>query len=98
MKRKLITLMATILCLGTVLNGCGKADEKTESPVESFTGTLRILNIKSEVNDQIVALGKQYQQETGITVDVLSVPAGVDAQATLKWMTCLSPLIIRPRI
>ncbi len=84
MKKITVTLLAAALCMGTVLNGCGKTEVETSAPEQPFTGTLRLLNIKSEVNDQLVSLGKQYQQETGVGVEVLSVPAGVDAQATLK--------------
>ena len=86
-----------MLFLCAVLSGCGQKAETEEVPAPvPFTGTLRLLNIKSEVNDQINELAKKYQQETGITVEVIPLPAGVDAQATLKgyYMSDQMPDII----
>lgn len=83
MKKYNTLFFSLILALCTILGGCGQTT--SEAPQEAtFTGTLRVLNIKSEVNDQIVALGQKYEQETGIKVEIVAVPAGVDAQATLK--------------
>ena len=84
MKRFGAIIISLSLLICTVLGGCGAS--KTQEVVEdaAFEGTLTLLNIKSEVADQIVALGNQYEKETGIKVEVLNVPAGVDAQATLK--------------
>ena len=76
-------LIATLLAL-SILSGCGKVDEGTTEEASTFSGTIRVLNIKSEVSEQMSALAKQYQKETGIAVEIMDVPAGVDAQATLK--------------
>ena len=75
--------LIAMLLVVTLLVGCGKAVSEVEETT-SFTGTIKLLNIKSEVNEQIKALAQQYQKETGITVEVIEVAAGVDAQATLK--------------
>ena len=77
------SLIAMLLFI-TVLSGCGKSDAEVTEEAIAFTDTLRILNIKSEVDAQIQALAQKYTQETGIAVEVIGVPAGVDAQATLK--------------
>lgn len=85
MKKICSYLICTMFFLCAILSGCGQKAETEEVSAEvPFTGTLRLLNMKSEVNDQINELAKKYQQETGITVEVILLPAGVDAQATLK--------------
>ncbi len=74
--------LVVLLCLSLVACGQQAAEETEETT--TFQGTLRLVNIKSEVDSQIKALAQQYTKETGIAVEVISVPAGVDAQATLK--------------
>ncbi len=78
-----ITLCAAFI-LRTVLGGCGKKAEVTSEVTSTFQGPLRLLNTKSEVNEQIKELAQLYEKETGIKVEVLAVGADVDAQATLK--------------
>ncbi len=69
----------------TVFGGCGQKNAADgEAEAQSEPATITLLNAKSEVNSQIEALAQQYQKETGVTVNVIVVPAGVDAQATLK--------------
>jgi raffinose/stachyose/melibiose transport system substrate-binding protein len=83
-KRKTIALItATLLCF--TLIGCGKSSEseaveETDNSVKEIT----LLNIKSEVSSQLEELAAQYKSETGISVNIISVQSGVDAQATLK--------------
>ncbi len=84
MRKHGIFLLSFVLFMCSILSGCGQKSEETAEETDSFTGTLRVLNTKSEVNDQINALAQKYTQETGIAVEIIEVPAGVDAQATLK--------------
>jgi raffinose/stachyose/melibiose transport system substrate-binding protein len=84
MRKQGIFLLVAALSMWSILGGCGQKTEETAEESTSFTGTLRVLNTKSEVNDQIKALAQKYTQETGIAVEIIEVPAGVDAQATLK--------------
>ena len=84
MRKQGIFLLVAVLSMWSILGGCGQKAEETAEESNSFTGTLRVLNTKSEVNDQIKALAQKYTQETGIAVEIIEVPAGVDAQATLK--------------
>ncbi len=86
MKKSVVFLLSTLILGVTLTGGCGKNDTEIQADgaTATFDGTLRVLNIKSEVNEQINALAKEYTKETGIAVEILEVPAGVDAQATLK--------------
>lgn len=66
-----------------IASGCGQ-DKEVEAGVEGSAGSITLLNIKNEVASQMEALAKQYEAETGVKVNVISVQSGVDAQATLK--------------
>lgn len=66
-----------------IASGCGQSKE-VESEASESVSSISLLNIKSEVASQMEALAKQYEAETGIKVNVISVQSGVDAQATLK--------------
>ncbi len=83
-KRRFISLI-TVLALMLLTFGCNKATtESVEETDAGTTGSITLLNIKGEVTSQIEALAKQYTQETGVPVTVVTVPAGVDVQATIK--------------
>ncbi|WP_029233274.1 ABC transporter substrate-binding protein [Butyrivibrio sp. VCB2006] len=84
MRRVNAIAISLILLACLVLGGCGASQTEDVTTEAAFEGTLRLLNIKSEVSEQIGTLASQYEKETGIKVEVLNVPAGVDAQATLK--------------
>ncbi len=76
-------LIAALLFI-TLLSGCGKAETEVVEEAAPFTGTIRVLNIKSEVDAQMNTLAQEYTKETGIAVEIIAVSSGVDAQATLK--------------
>ncbi|MCR5580758.1 MAG: ABC transporter substrate-binding protein [Pseudobutyrivibrio sp.] len=83
MKRITSIAFALFISASLVLTGCGAKDTKTsENSAEADSITL--LNIKSEVSEQIEKLASTYQSETGVTVNVINVEAGVDAQASVK--------------
>ncbi|SEM05032.1 raffinose/stachyose/melibiose transport system substrate-binding protein [Butyrivibrio sp. ob235] len=79
--RKIISVI-TAFSLILMSAGCSKTAQEAEQPAEP--GTITLLNIKSEVGSQIGDLAKEYSKESGVSVNVINVPAGVDAQATLK--------------
>ena len=83
MKKRIYLYMALILTLTCILSGCGQ-NNNTEAETTENTGSITLLNIKSEVASQIEALGQGYEKETGIKVNVITVQSGVDSQATLK--------------
>ena len=66
-----------------ITSGCGQTKE-IETASADAAGAISLLNIKSEVASQLDALAKQYETETGVKVNVITVQSGVDAQATLK--------------
>ncbi len=83
MKKRHQVLVALITASLLVFTGCGQsATEETEASAQATSLTL--LNIKSEVSSQMEELAAKYKQETGITVNVITVVSGVDSQAMLK--------------
>ena len=85
MKQLKSIVLSTFLASVLLVSGCGKAAESEGSSADEATNkSITLLNIKSEVSSQIEELGAKYAQETGITVNVINVQSGVDAQATLK--------------
>jgi raffinose/stachyose/melibiose transport system substrate-binding protein len=83
MKKCLSISLAMMLTLTSVLSGCGQSKE-VETEETSSVESISVLNIKSEVGSQMKTLAQQYEQETGIKVNIINVETGVDAQATLK--------------
>ena len=83
MKKNHIIPIALVMAFMLIASGCGQ-DKETEAGVEESVNSISLLNIKSEVATQMEALAKQYEAETGVKVNVISVQSGVDAQATLK--------------
>jgi len=83
MKKNHIIPIALVMAFMLIASGCGQ-DKETEAGVEESVSSISLLNIKSEVATQMEALAKQYEAETGVKVNVISVQTGVDAQATLK--------------
>ena len=83
MKKIHIIPLAFVMAFMFIMSGCGQ-DKEVEAGVEESVSSISLLNIKSEVATQMEALAKQYEAETGVKVNVISVQSGVDAQATLK--------------
>ena len=83
MKKFYVLPLALLLAFMCIASGCGQNEEVEADTAESVS-SITLLNIKSEVSTQMEALGKQYEAETGIKVNVITVTSGVDAQATLK--------------
>ncbi len=94
MKRKqashLLQLAAVSTSVLIFLNGCalkpfGNAKTVSEDAV-SENISISLLNSKSEVASQIDKLAAAYQSESGVNVEVRTVPSGVDSQALLKGL------------
>ena len=82
--RKQMSIWMSLILIGTlVFAGCGKQQETGEE-TETTGVSITLLNIKSEIKEQLETLAQTYQAETGVEVKIMNVPAGVDAQATLK--------------
>lgn len=92
-KKVLSMLMATTLVATMV--GCGNTDNsessesqtdttaKAETP-EKKTGTIRLVNGKVEIDEQLKALAAKYEEETGVKVEIESIGGGADMGSTLK--------------
>ncbi len=85
MRKRILLSIFLVITLAASSISCGKNSSKSqENESQSQVASLKLLNIKSEVNTQLQALADRYQKETGVTVEIIPVAAGVDAQATLK--------------
>ncbi len=86
MKVKGILFAVVTIMVCAILSACKNAPEAKEVTPEDGAKSIRILNIKSEVNSQIEALAAQYEKEKGVHVEVIGVDAGggTDSQALLK--------------
>lgn len=83
MKKLYSISLAMVIMLTCILSACGQSKEIETDTTESVS-SISLLNIKSEVADQMEALAQQYEKETGVKVNIMTVQSGVDAQATLK--------------
>lgn len=80
-KKVLATIAAATVACG-MLTGCGGASNSGSS--SSGNKTVKICQLKVEINDQLQSLAKKYEEETGVKVEVNSVGGGADYGATLK--------------
>ncbi|SER84355.1 raffinose/stachyose/melibiose transport system substrate-binding protein [Butyrivibrio fibrisolvens] len=85
MKKRIVCSMVLTMALvfGTSCSS-KETEDVQETGAASTAESITILNIKGEVAPQMKVLADEYKNQTGITVNVLGVDAGVDAQATLK--------------
>ena len=82
--KRIFALSFSILLISGLLCGCkGEESEETTS-AETTASSITLLNSKTEVSSQIEDLAAAYTAETGTEVSVITVPAGVDASATIK--------------
>lgn len=73
MKKKLLAVVLVMVCMMSMLAGCGKKDE----------GRVYYVNFKPEQDAQWKELAKIYTEETGISVTVLTAASG-QYETTLK--------------
>lgn len=85
-KKILSTVLASALLVGT-LAGCGSSSSTGSSQASGDSGsgkTVRVYQLKVEINDQLQELAKKYEKEKGVKVEVTSVGGGADYGASLK--------------
>ena len=85
-KKLLATVLASALACGT-LAGCGGSTETSGSAGGASDGsgkTIKVFQLKVEINDALQNLAKKYEEETGVKVEVTSVGGGADYGASLK--------------
>lgn len=82
MKKTLSTVLAASLLLGTVA-GCSSTAGNSAKK-DGKGKTVKVFQLKVEINDQLKELAKKYEDETGVKVDITSVGGGADYGASLK--------------
>lgn len=84
-KKILSTILASTLLVGTMV-GCGTSSSTSSGSTAKSDGgkTVKIFQLKVEINDQLQALAKKYEEEKGVKVDIQSVGGGADYGASLK--------------
>ena len=84
MKRLLAAGLATIMAC-SMLTGCGggSSDKKASSDKDSSKGSVYYLNFKPEADEQWQELAKEYTDETGVPVTVVTA-AAKQYETTLK--------------
>ncbi|WP_297422472.1 extracellular solute-binding protein [Clostridium sp.] len=84
-KKVLSTILASTLIVGTMV-GCGTSSGNgSQSSSNSGSGkTIKVFQLKVEINDQLQALAKKYEEEKGVKVEINSVGGGADYGAALK--------------
>lgn len=86
MKKVLSTILAATLLCGTMV-GCGtsNAGDSADAGKKDGNGkTVKVFQLKVEINDALQELAKKYEEETGVKVEVNSVGGGADYGAALK--------------
>ena len=81
--RRVLPLLLAMLLLFT---GCGStAETQGEGATDGEPVTLRVVNSKGEVADQMVALASAFNSsQSDIRVEIETIPSGADVQSTLK--------------
>ncbi len=84
MNRKLAGILSMAMCFSLIFSGCKSDGGGSKDESQTGATSITLFNIKSEIGDQLQTLAAAYENETGVHVEVIGTPAGVDAQATLK--------------
>lgn len=85
-KKLLSAILASTLLVGTMV-GCGTSSSAGNSDRASKADggkTVKIFQLKVEINDALQQLAKKYEQEKGVKVEITSVGGGADYGASLK--------------
>ena len=82
-KKKLLAtvLISTLIC-GT-FSGCGASSKSSESS-DGGTKTVKVFQLKVEINDALQKLAQEYEKEKGVKVEITSIGGGADYGASLK--------------
>lgn len=91
LKKILSTTLASALACMTI-TGCGSAQEGTSASSGSANGnaskgegkTVKVFQLKVEINEALQNLAKEYEKETGTKVEITTVGGGADYGASLK--------------
>ena len=72
MKKKVLALLLSAVCVMSLAVGCGSSDDKDADA----KGSVYYLNFKPESDAAWQKLAKQYTEETGVEVKVVTAASG----------------------
>ena len=81
-KKRLMAAGLAVIMTASMVTGCGSSDSKKESKTDA-KGSVYYLNFKPEADDQWQELAKEYTDETGVKVEVVTA-ASNQYETTLK--------------
>lgn len=88
MKKKIVSVLLVTVMVASLLAGCGGVSSNkssdTGSSKKASGDAIRIINGKIEIDKQLKAFAKDYQNRTGQEVVIESLGGGVDIQGTIK--------------
>lgn len=85
MKRKVLSMMLVLSMAATLFVGCGNSDKSSgdSAKKDDSKGSVYYLNFKPEVDKQWQKIAKEYTEETGVEVKVVTA-ASNQYETTLK--------------
>lgn len=85
MKRKVLSMMLVLSMAATLFVGCGNSDKSSgdSTKKDDSKGSVYYLNFKPEVDKQWQKIAKEYTEETGVEVKVVTA-ASNQYETTLK--------------
>ncbi|ONI38265.1 hypothetical protein AN639_04490 [Candidatus Epulonipiscium fishelsonii] len=98
LKKIIFKLLCMLTVTSTAFVGCGSSEDtaqqaitevsnkKADSMVENETSdeTLRLVNMKVEIDAALKSYAKVYEEQTGIKVEIESIGGGTDMNSVLK--------------
>ena len=95
MSKKLFVLTLMAVMIVALISGCGKSNNggneassqapaSNESPAAKKDVTIRVFQFKVEIAEALNKLAKQYEEETGVKVEIETHGGGEDYSALLK--------------
>ena len=85
--KKILASILAFALVGGIFTGCGGTSQNSGSSSESSDAngkTVRVFQLKVEINDALQNMVKKYETEKGVKVEVTSVGGGADYGASLK--------------
>lgn len=79
-----LTMALSLAACGGDTTSSGGDTSGTGESSSSDGVTLRLVNGKIEVDEQLKKLAELYKEETGVTVEIQSMGGGIDIQSELK--------------
>ena len=71
MKKRILALLLSTVCVMSLAVGCGASDDKKDAE-----GSVYYLNFKPESDEAWQKLAKEYTEKTGVEVKVVTAASG----------------------